>query len=68
VNHLHLRILRLVADRNQRELNNHDAADHVARLGWQPEVRFLGDLAAGSFDPAAVSIREASANRPTVSH
>jgi hypothetical protein len=29
VNDLHLRILRLVADRNQRELNNHDAADHV---------------------------------------
>lgn len=49
MNDLHLRILRLVADRNQRELNNHDAADHVARLGWQPEVRFLGDLAARSF-------------------
>ncbi len=43
---LHLRILRLVADRNQRELNAHDAHGHVEDPASTARRRDLAQTAA----------------------
>ena len=56
---MHLRILRLVANKRQRELEDHDAADHTGQTDVAPRRRRLKLVATRS----RTRVAEAEARR-----